>query len=371
MAATSTLGDAFRYLRQRQFLRHAGARTKRVFLGPLRLQAGAVAVRLEISDWDFVDFPRIELLDRPAFLPAPLSHVDATGGLCYLVVGSLVLDRYNPAGSIAQCLEAAERLLNELIAHPARSARDMQDEFLAYWAGGDASRAWAVIGDVSNSARSASIHFIRMDARRLSKELVVISSSPEEVKHVTKVVGGEVLGVREHRCSIVSTDVYPVAPSAGLPRTLRELFSYLKAWDPALSRAVQHILANEKDYLRFSRVTFAIRSPAGWLGFSFSIDTFKRTHFRKLPKVCLNFLHGKSDSIEITRLLLTPIGSQFIHSRNLTHASLFDKRITLVGCGAIGGYLAQALAKLGAGAGRGQLRLIDCGVFEPGNLGRH
>jgi len=50
---------------------------------------------------------------------------------------------------------------------------------------------------------------------------------------------------------------------------------------------------------------------------------------------------------------------------------LKDRRITLVGCGAIGGYLAQALLKLGAGSGTGSLTLIDPDELGPGNLGRH
>jgi hypothetical protein len=51
---------------------------------------------------------------------------------------------------------------------------------------------------------------------------------------------------------------------------------------------------------------------------------------------------------------------------------LRNKRITLVGCGAIGGYLAQALVRLGAGTGeKGKLVLIDHDDLEPDNLGRH
>ena len=343
----------------------------RAFEGPLRLHAGEVAARLEITDWNFVEYPRLELLTRPAFLPARLSHIDATGGLCYLAPGSVVLDRFNPAGSLALCLQAAETLLNDLIAHPTLSAHDLQDEFLAYWAGGNAARGWAVIGDVPDEARVAGIHIIRMDALRASALLLMISSSKEEMTQVAQALGGQVEGAREHRCWLVTTQVYPVASDAGLPTTVRGMFHYLKSWDPLLSRQVQRILAQEKEYLRYRKVTFAIRSPAGWLGFSIDLESFKQSGIRQLPRLCLQYLHSRGDSIEITRLSIMQIGSRFIHSRNLTHASLINKRITLVGCGAVGSYVAQALAKLGAGAGRGRLRLIDPGILEPGNLGRH
>lgn len=343
----------------------------RAFEGPLRLHAGEVATRLEVTDWNFVEYPRLELLMRPVFLPARLSHIDATGGLCYLAPGSVVLDRFNPAGSIALCLQAAETLLNDLIAHPAQSAQDLQDEFLAYWAGGSAARGCAVIGDVPDEAQVAGIHIIRMDGRRASAPLLMISSSPEEVTQVAQALGGQVQVAREHRCWLATTQVYPVASSAGLPTTVRGMFRYLKSWDPLLSRQVQRILAHEKEYLRYRQVAFAIRSPAGWLGFSFDLESFQQPGFRQLSRLCLQHLHRHGEAIEITRLSIMQIGARFIHSRNLTHASLIDKRITLVGCGAVGSYVAQALAKLGAGAGRGRLRLIDSGILEPGNLGRH
>ncbi|WP_430997615.1 ThiF family adenylyltransferase, partial [Klebsiella pneumoniae] len=61
----------------------------------------------------------------------------------------------------------------------------------------------------------------------------------------------------------------------------------------------------------------------------------------------------------------------FIHGRNLSFPSLKDKKIVLVGCGAIGGYLAEGLVRLGAGTGQGELLLIDPDELAPGNLGRH
>jgi hypothetical protein len=92
-------------------------------------------VRLEIGEWEFVAYPRLTMLTRPAFLPRRMSNIDSTGGLCYLASGSVVLDRFDPAGSIALCLQAAEELLNSFTEDPARKKRAVQDEFLAYWSG--------------------------------------------------------------------------------------------------------------------------------------------------------------------------------------------------------------------------------------------
>ena len=43
----------------------------------------------------------------------------------------------------------------------------------------------------------------------------------------------------------------------------------------------------------------------------------------------------------------------------------------MIGCGTIGGYLADLLVKAGAGTGGGELQLIDNQKLAPGNIGRH
>jgi hypothetical protein len=51
---------------------------------------------------------------------------------------------------------------------------------------------------------------------------------------------------------------------------------------------------------------------------------------------------------------------------------LWNKDVVLVGAGSIGGYLARALAQLGAGRGeRGRLTLIDDDILKASNIGSH
>lgn len=63
----------------------------------------------------------------------------------------------------------------------------------------------------------------------------------------------------------------------------------------------------------------------------------------------------------------------FIHSRNTPGLeTLEDKRVVLIGVGAIGGFLAQILAHAGAGLGKkGKLTLIDPDDFDVPNISRH
>lgn len=50
--------------------------------------------------------------------------------------------------------------------------------------------------------------------------------------------------------------------------------------------------------------------------------------------------------------------------------NLAGKRILLSGCGAVGGFLAQQLAQIGAGAPGGKLMLVDDDTLQGANLGR-
>jgi molybdopterin/thiamine biosynthesis adenylyltransferase len=51
--------------------------------------------------------------------------------------------------------------------------------------------------------------------------------------------------------------------------------------------------------------------------------------------------------------------------------NLKDLKILQIGCGTIGGYLAQFLVQSGAGSGTGKLHLVDKDILSPANLGRH
>ena len=67
------------------------------------------------------------------------------------------------------------------------------------------------------------------------------------------------------------------------------------------------------------------------------------------------------------------IDSEHLVRRNLREGEepLLGKRVVLAGCGAIGGHLAHALARAGAGLGSGTLFVVDPDYLRPGNIGRH
>jgi molybdopterin/thiamine biosynthesis adenylyltransferase len=71
-------------------------------------------------------------------------------------------------------------------------------------------------------------------------------------------------------------------------------------------------------------------------------------------------------------MMAIPIDDRYTTQRNNPgRSTLGGKRVGLVGCGTIGGFLAELLLKAGAGLEGGELALLDPDILLPQNVGRH
>ncbi|HZR37932.1 MAG TPA: E2/UBC family protein [Nevskia sp.] len=272
------LGEVLRVLKQEGFVAKRARGHGRVFDGAFKLSVGSVGVRLEVEDWDFLMYPMIRLLERPAFLPALTPHVGAQGDLCYFQQDSVVLDRFNPAGSILSCLRQAQQVLERMATNPVQRAQDLQDEFLAYWLLGQ-RRIWPVVlGSVEPDSESASYFVLGPEGARK----VMICSSREEAARFARALNVEPPKGGAVQCWLIRSELYPAAP-VKLPETVQELFAYLKSWDRAVYNKVQQVLERRQEYLKYSFITFAVNSPAGWLGFGFDLHPTTRQGYRRKP----------------------------------------------------------------------------------------
>ena len=361
------LGEILRLLTARSFVATGIRSGRRSFEGGLRCIKGTVRVRLDIDDWDFLSYPKITLLERPSFLPALMPHIDVFDRLCYFGQGVVVLDRYDPAVAITHCLDQAEAVLNRIAIDPDYRAGDIQDEFLAHWVYGQASMPWQVLkGSITPSAVSANYSFLDTGGGRSA----IFASDPAEIAAFAKSFGGQASSKTGCKCWLFNTKLLPFVPEI-MPGTIKELFAWLQQWDRNIYNGIQRVLEREPSYLDYSFVTFAVDTPVGWLGFGFNLNQIKRLGSQRRPNLYKQYLHGKGGAFPIMRLSITDISPSFVHNRNLSFPDLSNKRIMVIGCGAIGSYLAQSLVKLGAGLERGSLTLVDPDILQPENLGRH
>ena len=361
------LGEILRLLSSKGFIATGTRSDRRSFEGDLLCRKGAVKVRLVISDWEFLAYPAIKLLERPSFLSAVMPHVSVAGELCYFGPGTVVLDRYDPALAIAQCLQQAEAVLDRIADDPDYRTGDIQDEFLAHWEFDHVTLPWPVLkGSITPNAVSAYYSILKTESGRR----VIISSDIAEVTAFAKSFGSQAPSKTNCKCWLFKTESRPAVPEV-MPRTIKELFAWLQQWDRKIYNGLQRVLERETSYLEYTFVTFAVDTPVGWLGFGFDLNQVKRLGTQRRPKLYKQYLHGKGGLSPILRLSITDISPNFVHSRNLSFPNLRDKRITVIGCGAIGSSLAHSLVRLGAGLGRGTLTLIDPDILQPENLGRH
>lgn len=361
------VGEGLRLLRARGFKPTQIRKGSRSFEGTLPCKSAPIKVQFQIEDWNFQSYPSISILERPDHLNGLMAHIDVAGGLCYFAAGVVILDRYDPATAIAQCLDQATAVLDKIATDPGYRNGEIQDEFMAHWIVGQEPLPWRVLmGEVAADATAVDYIILKIDGE--NRALIV--SDPEEAEAYAQAFGDSSPIVTACKCWLFRTEERPAVPNE-LPRTIKDLFNWLKIWDIRLYNQLQRILEHEKSYLKYSFVSFAVQTPIGWLGFGFDLDRTRRKTCARSPKLYKQYLHGKGGNQNILRMTIHEIGSSFVHSRNLSYPDLRHKNITLVGCGAIGSYLAQALVRLGAGTGRGSLLLIDPDYLNPGNLGRH
>ncbi|MCO6058578.1 ThiF family adenylyltransferase [Pseudomonas sp. MOB-449] len=348
----------------------------RRFVGELSCKPGGVPIELSISDWDFIEYPKISILGQPEFLPKGMAHHVTDGSFCYLAKGEVVLDRYDPAGSVLFCLNHAAGLLNNLIANPARNLSDIQSEFQAYWTTPNKGTVLHVgVGNIVDSAQSALI-FSFAPGERLKR---VISTDTDSTSKMAEVWGEQANEETKNHCWVFRSSVQPPVTNA-LPWTIKQTLQWLKEWDPSLYKRCQAALEADSKFLDIGYAYFLIDCPAGWVGFGFAISSTIRKKLalsrggKYRGRALFQVLHTYGGGEKISRLQVQDLSHSFIGSRNLTSSlgtALSGRKVALIGCGAIGGYLAQALARLGAGHGGGRLELFDPQILMPENLGRH
>lgn len=337
----------------------AGARAK-AFRGELACRGQKVGVRLEISDWDFVSYPSIFVESAPDLLKGFRTHVQSGGSLCYYMSGSTVLNRFKPAEAVARCLRRAEETLEEM-AGQKEVQFGIHDEFGLYW-----MQVPVYVGELEKEAKKAELVFVESRERKLH----VLTQTGSEPKWIARAIGGETKW--NITTWLIETKNHPAVDVArGLPRTIKDVFEWVKRWDPIASQRMTSLFES-KGYLDNAFVGVVFISPVGPFGFLLEIDRQRAKSYQRRPALYRQYLHARGENTSITRFFGVDISSDFVHSRNLVSKSLQGKRVAIIGCGAIGGYVAHSMARLGAGVDEGgRLALIDIDQLQPGNLGRH
>lgn len=187
----------------------------------------------------------------------------------------------------------------------------------------------------------------------------------------------------------ILTSYFKINPSrlAGVqwpPQNLRDLLQWLSDVDiRALHQLLNHFIKNpvKRHVLLFEvygqdLVGLFIEINIAATGLTtYSKKNHKKQSKRTIKtKNLISSLSAKRSVQEFIRIDVTKADIKTIISRNRRRSSQGDlskKRIALIGCGTIGGYLSGLLLRSGAGCEIARFDLYDDDKFGPQNFGRH
>lgn len=359
-ASVRRIHDAFS---QRNFRRDFSRRGLH-YIGLLDETGLKVPAVVSVDDLDFIRPPVICLTDPEAGSKGQVPHVlRSDGTFCYLDRKSVVLDRYKPAETIIQCLERADQVLRDAVR--GRLVDDLAEEFGGYWSDGE------VLVDLPPSFEGdAKVHILRLDRDPEHKTIVVSHDKTSFAKlHRRNTVKDPGPGIL---CPIILVPPLSFDPKLPWPpKDLAQLNGWLKKMAPNALGSIEAAFARTKD-LHIQWI--CLSAPNGRVFVSAEIAKPYRTpEFLKNRRASIaRTLDRIPAAVEISGYVGVPADEGYVFSRNLGHMkNLAGKRILLIGCGTVGGFLAQHLAQSGAGAGGGRLMLVDDDELQGANLGRH
>ncbi|MEJ0039284.1 MAG: ThiF family adenylyltransferase [Gammaproteobacteria bacterium] len=328
------------------------------FGGSLTAEGTIHAIQLAVQP-EGRELPRIVLESIPAELRPIAPHLGSNGGLCYAMAGSIVLDVFDIAGQTLACVDRAQQILSSMLR--GELIADLEEEFFAYWNGdfcfmdlrqSSHDRVECIIAKRHQQGRVAV--FVTNDRMRTLSKIAAFGAHEDDSIHAT---------VRR-----IKTDAKPrPLASDWPPRTVRDVLHWQGLLDMScrrkLDRHVTEVFKSGQHWM-----LCVIESPK--LPYAFWIDftKFRRVKGARRVTQAREFVYGA----EVTPVSCVRVDNQYIVERAAPdRASLMKRRIAVVGCGTIGGYLAELVVKAGAGSDGGVLTLVDNDVLLPQNIGRH
>lgn len=321
------------------------------YQGQIPVGSVPVSLEIEITDYDFLELPKIRILKREALPKRLAAHIVSNGTLCYADKATFLLDRYQPDRSLASCLEQARSTLNTLL-HGNPSPAYMA-ELAAYWS----ATPYCLIDEPAELTRCV----FGIGEFQNGPQILISGRSEERLQAWTKKAGGTFAKTFEAPVVHAIDSIRP--PTSGT-LTLEGATDWLQPQTGSARSLVDLAIGSAKE-----RPAIMIAASNAIIGFRAEktalIKKSEQGGFRASALPGLWKKEAERARLETFHCVLA--SHDEITARNLDEAApLTGKRLAMIGCGTIGGYLARALVQLGAA-----LLLIDHDELKPENLGRH
>ncbi|WP_407572394.1 ThiF family adenylyltransferase [Deinococcus altitudinis] len=345
------------------------------------IEGNDVELRIGLTTFFPHVLPFVQLVGDTAGLSEGLTaHVSRNGDICYLPTREAVNDPSNPLGVIHEALSRAMETL--LSAWTASDNTEILDEFNAYWqvsarpgsaavlqayfTPDDQARTlqlWRASDRLTYSPVSRSVPWRRTTQGRASPA-VAVADDIQDINDFSPRTTPE-FGPASR------TVLYlPLLPTPVLLPPLPN-----QRWSPDDLRRIVRASLSPENLTRLDNLLEHRRSKSDLIVLGIPRPGREGVGAYELISVQLdgmrdNHVLKPSGGVAGVRLqpgLVQRRDRQLIMQRGGSDDTLSDKRVLLLGCGALGGHLAFGLAS----AGIGHLTLVDFDVFRLANTFRH
>ena len=346
---------------------------------------GVFIVALKLPKDLYVELPSAFVIQMPQELEGQLiPHVSHEGYLCY--VEQMEAD-WNPNNlrdlyvAIDQQIKITLDEATLSISNKIKADVALDNEFVSYWSGtgeqyllNNIERKSSLITVFASTIDDKTCEFVTLSVDKNLKD-------PLNNAILIKWLEQRKLQVKNKETAIITTHYISVTPNklTGVkwpPTSLRDVFSWLENVDLSARNQLVYRMA-----LSNSKKNTILLDIANQDIISLYIEINLDSRSNRLPvnknrrlsvRSMLPIVSSKNFCKHFKRITVTKADHTSIQSRNqIRGVDLCSKKIALIGCGTIGGYLAQLLIRNGAGFAKEPLHLFDSDSLKPHNFSRH
>lgn len=295
------------------------------------------------------------LTGLPKALPPIVPHLGPDGYLCYAAPGTEVIDIFDPVGQTRTSLLQATEVIEQILA--GKMKEDLQEEFFVYWSG------VYCFHDIERR-ESGLVELLQLS----DNAMYVLTDDAERSRAKFARPGRTIAGITSRVAMITSSAAPRPLQDNWPPKTLGEMLDWQHELDDACRRKIRdRVTAAYREGARALMIVISSEKTRYSYGFLVLDLQTNRPYDQRPIDQRLPIFECPVEPIQMIRL-----DDKYLSERNIPGQTTFaGKRIGLIGCGTIGGFLAEMLVKAGAGVGGGELLLVDNDYLMPQNLGRH
>lgn len=296
---------------------------------------------------------------RENYLKKP--HILGEGNLC-IIDETAWINAERPVEVLNEILRSTKKILE------GTPREDFRDEFHAYWWRGKEFKRCCIYAVDPPESLTTPFYVSCTD------EFLILAKTMDRMKAWYQNYKGKEIKkdiIKNGICLILEKPMLPEE----YPKNLNDLMSLSGRSNDKKAHALlgEHIAhTSEPGFVLISQKSNAGFMVAGALFSGVALSHQKKLNagFRKgkMP-VPLLLKKGTSDLIKapLERYRITRVDHDYVHARGADTGNYKNKRVMVIGCGSLGGYVAHFLSR----AGVGHLNLLDNDTLKPENLGRH